>query len=243
MKSEKILVDGKEFYINSEDLENPNTEKLFLFLDSDLKEVAKTHLGRTRMILKADIEEVLKENIGGAGGAGYAVWGGGWGRSFGNPSQGGKFTGRGFGFGGSQNLGGGPNIMYTYAVKPLNTLLQQPGTPQGAERYIHVGSEVKGKILGKDKKIDGKVIAIKDDNEGNILHYLVQDLETAEKYQLDPTSIQLITHEELPAGQMMDFVGIKENEFYPRLAKNENSGKIFNRAEVNKIMEQKKRGS
>jgi hypothetical protein len=56
---------------------------------------------------------LVRENIGGAGGAGYAVYGGGWGRSFGNPSMGGRFGGRGFGFGGSQNLTGGPNLMYT----------------------------------------------------------------------------------------------------------------------------------
>ena len=157
--------------------------------------------------------KLVKENIGGAGGAGYSVWGGGWGRSFGNPSMGGRFYGRGFGFGGSSN-NGGPNIMYTYDVKPLNQLLQQPGTPQGDHRYIHTGSEINGKILGKDKEIFGKIIDIKKDEEQYILYYIVQDLETAEKFNVDPTSVELTGHEEIPNSAMMDFMRVGES-FYP----------------------------
>ena len=217
MKSEKILVQGKEYYVNSESMDDPTIQKLFLYNDAGLESVAKNAAGLTKMVLKDDIEDVLKENIGGAGGAGYAVWGGGWGRSFGNPSMGGRFTGRGFGFGGSQNLGGGPNLMYTYSVVPLNQKLQTPGTPQGDERYIHVGSEIKGKILNTDQEIEsGKIISIEEDEEGNILHYLVQDLETAEKHKVDPTSVELITHEERPEASMMDYVGAVGEDFYPR---------------------------
>ena len=79
--------------------------------------------------------KTVKENFGGAG---YAVYGGGARGGYGNS------IGRGNGFGGSSN-NGGPNIMYTYDIKPLNQLLQQPGTPQGGHRYIHPGSEVNGK--------------------------------------------------------------------------------------------------
>lgn len=215
MKSEKILVDGKEFYINAEGMKDPSIKKLFLYEDPDLSKLAKGFSGMTKMVNKDEIEEILKENIGGAGGAGYAVWGGGWGRSFGNPSMGGKFTGRGFGFGGSQNLGGGPNLMYTYSVVPLNQKLQAPGTPQGDDRYIHVGSEVKGKILDKEEEIEGKIISSKEDEDGNILYHIVQDLETAEKHKVDPTSIELITHEERPEASMMDYVGAVGEEFYP----------------------------
>ena len=225
MKAEKILVKGVEYYVNSESLEDPKIEKLFLFEDPKLDKVAKNAAGLTKMVAKSDIEEVLKENIGGAGGAGYAVWGGGWGRSFGNPSMGGKFAGRGFGFGGSNNLGGGPNLMYTYSVVPLNQLLQPPGTPQGDERYIHVGSEIEGKVLGKDQDIHGKIISIEEDEEGNVLHYLVQDLETAEKYEVDPTSVSLVTHEESPDSSLMDYVGVVTEEFYPSFASYLNEGK------------------
>lgn len=217
MKSEKILVDGKEFYINAEGMKDPSIKKLFLYEDPDLSKLAKGFSGMTKMVNKDEIEEILKENIGGAGGAGYAVWGGGWGRSFGNPSMGGKFTGRGFGFGGSQNLGGGPNLMYTYSVVPLNQKLQTPGTPQGDDRYIHVGSEVKGKILDKEEEIEGKIISTKEDEDGNILYHIVQDLETAEKHKVDPTSIELITHEERPEASMMDYVGAVGESFYPSI--------------------------
>ena len=217
MKGEKVIVKGKEYYVNSESMDDSAIQKLFLYEDPELHKVAKNAAGLTRMVDKNDLEDVLKENIGGAGGAGYAVWGGGWGRSFGNPSMGGKFTGRGFGFGGSQNLGGGPNLMYTYSVVPLNQKLQTPGTPQGDERYIHVGSEIKGKVLDGNFKIEnGKIIAIEEDEDGNILYYLVQDLETAEKHKVDPTSVELITHEERPDASMMDYVGTVGEEFYPR---------------------------
>ena len=175
--------------------------------------MAKNAAGLTKMVAKSDMEDILKENIGGSvGGAGYAVWGGSTGAfTGGGLGQ----AGRGRGFGGSQNLGGGPNLMYTYSVVPLNQLLQTPGTPQGDERYIHVGSEIKGKILGQDQDIHGKIISAVEDEEGNVLHYLVQDFETAEKHEVDPTSIELQTHEERPEVGMMDYVGTVGEQFYP----------------------------
>ena len=163
----------------------------------------------------AIVMKELRESIGGSvGGAGYAVWGGSTGAYTGGGIGG---AGRGRGFGGSNNLGGGPNLMYTYSVVPLNQLLQPKGTPQGDERYIHVGSEVQGKVLGKEEEIHGKIISIKDDGEGNILHYVVQDFETAEKHEVDPTSVSLITHEERPEASMMDYVGTVGESFYPSL--------------------------
>ena len=152
--------------------------------------------------------KLVRESIGGAGGAGYSVWGGGTGRSFGNPG------GRGFGFGSSQSSGG-PNLMYTYDIKPLNQLLQQQGTPQGNDRYIHVGTEVKGKVLGKDKEIHGKIIDIKEDAEHNIQYYTVMEFDSAEKFRVDPTSVEILSHEERPNHYMRDFT-LKE-EFYPSL--------------------------
>lgn len=174
----------------------------------DGTKVVKYSVGLTSgYIAHEDWINPVNENFGGAG---YAVYGGGNRGGYGNS------LGRGAGFGQGQS-NGGPNLMYTYTIKPLNQLLQQPGTPQGDERYIHPGSEVVGKILGKDKKIQGKVIGIKDDETGNILHYLVQDQDTAEKFQIDPTSIELINHEEIPNASMMDFIDNVEEGFYPRL--------------------------
>jgi len=214
MKSEKILIRGKEYYISTESLNDPTIKKLFVFEDQDLKKIAKDFSGMTRMIKREDIEETIKEGIGGAG---YAVWGGGSG-GYGNPSMGGRVYGRGFGFGQSSSNNGGPNLMYTYSIKPLDPILQQPATPQNNDKYIHPGSEIRGKVLGKDKEVHGKIIGIKDDADGNILYYIVQDFDTALKFHVDPTSIRLVTHEERPDSALADFVGAVGEEFYPRFS-------------------------
>lgn len=214
-KAEKIVVQGKDFYVDAEALEDPKVQKLFLFTEPSLQVPAKTVAGMTRMVRKDDIEDVLKEYAGGAGGAGYAVYGGGWGRTFGNPSMGARFYGRGFGFGNRGGSTSGPNLMYTYSIKPLDPILQQPATPQGDERYIHIGSEVTGKELNGKREIEGKIITAKEDEEGDILYYIVQDSKTAEKVKVDPTSVTLITHEEFPSGSMMDYIGPVGEEYYP----------------------------
>jgi hypothetical protein len=208
MESEKIELKGKEYYVNAQSLDNPQIKKLFLFDDPQLSKVSKDLSGMTRMVNKQDIEEKLRESVGGAG---YSVWGGGGG-SFGNPSSGGRVYGRGFGFGQGSSQSGGPNLMYTYAVKPLDPILQQKPTTQAGQRYVHAGSEIEGKVLGRDKKVHGKIIHIKKDSEGNILHYEVQELDTARKFEVDPTSITLLSQEDMPTAAMMDFVG--EN-YYP----------------------------
>jgi len=218
MKSEKITVQGKQFFVDSISMEDPNVVKLFLYEDSNLQKPAKTITGHTRMVRKEDIEEMLKVNEGGAGGAGYAVYGGGGG--FGNPSLGGRFYGRGFGFG-NRGSSTGPNLMYTYSIKPLDPILQQPATPQGDGRYIHVGNHVTGKELNGEKEVDGKIITIKEDGEGNILYYLVQDFDTAVKFKVDPTSATLISQEDRPHS-IADFMG--EEEYYPRLGNFVNEG-------------------
>jgi hypothetical protein len=174
----------------------------------DGTKVVRFQVGLTSgYIAHKDWMKNIKENFGGAG---YAVYGGGARGGYGNS------YGRGAGFGQGQS-NGGPNLMYTYDIKPLNQLLQQPATPQGDDRYIHPGSEIKGKILGKDKEIQGKVIGIQDDENGNILHYIVQDQDTAEKFNIDPTSIELINHEEIPNSSMMDIISDVKEEFYPRI--------------------------
>lgn len=83
----------------------------------------------------------------------------------------GGFAGRGFGFGGSMNLSGGPNLMYTYSVKPLSPVLQQQLTPQDDSKYIHVGSKIKGKIMNTNKDIKGSIIRIEQKKMKIITYY------------------------------------------------------------------------
>ena len=181
--SEKIIYKNEDFFVNVESLQDNSIQKIFLFTDYELQEVAKNSANMPIMVKKTDIIDNLYET-----GAGYSVYGG---------SMGKNYSGRGGGFGGSSSSGG-PNTMYTYSIVPLNTLLQQPGTSQGDERYVHVGSEIEGKVLGKDQTINGKILSIKNDKEGNILHYIVINYDDSKKYNIDPTSVSVMTHEERP---------------------------------------------
>ena len=124
----------------------------------------------------------------GGGGAGYAVWGGGWGRNFGNPSQGRSFGGRGFGFGQSSSSGGGPNIMYTYSIKPLNQILEPDPTYADVIDKIYPGVVIKAKLFNKDKYIIGQVQSVQEDGDGNISSYTIMDPDRAQPVKVDPTS-------------------------------------------------------
>lgn len=133
-------------------------------------------------------------------GAGFAVWGGG----FGNPSMGRSFYGRGFGFGSSNTAGAGSGAqsMYTYDVKPLNQTLEPPGTTDDGVQQIHIGSIIKGKVLRKKKYIIGQIKRIEKDSDNNIKYYLIMDPEEGKTVKVDPTSIFLWkpTGEEPKAG-------------------------------------------
>lgn len=219
MKSTKILYKGTPHWISTKDLENNKVEKLFVFKDPELTTLLKTYDDMVVMIRKSDIEEKLRENAGGAGGAGYAVWGGGWGRTFGNPSMGGRYTGRGFGFGSSsQNLHGGPNLMYTYDVKPLNRMLQPDPTTQDEDmEYIHVGTLVRGKELKTNNEVEGKIVHIEEDEENNVSYYEVIDEDEGLKRRLDPTTVYVLDRNdgiENDEWYKMDIVG---ESFYPLL--------------------------
>ena len=119
-------------------------------------------------------------------GAGYAVWGGGSRGGYGNPSSRGSFSGRGFGFGSSNS--GGPNVMYTYDIKPLNRTLEPFPSSEGQEPPIHIGSVIKGKILGKDEHIIGQVLEIEEDHDGNHKYIIVLHPDTNVRTKIDPTS-------------------------------------------------------
>ena len=145
----------------------------------------------------------MHESIGGAG---YSM-GSGIGRSFGNPSMRGGAGGRGIGYGGSSNLSGGPNIMYTYSVKGLDDTLQQPITTSDEELPIHNGDSINGVELGTKKKVSGKVMGVEKDSDNNIKWYTVLG-ENGVKVKVDPTTIER-TPQEIT-------VGIEES-FYPTL--------------------------
>lgn len=136
-------------------------------------------------------------------GAGYAVWGGGSRGGFGNPSQGGITGGRGFGFGSSNNSGG-PNMMYTYTIMPLNKTLEPAASDVMDEPIIHTGSVIKGTVLGKDAHVIGQVLRVEKDHDGNIKYYQVLDPETSTHVKVDPTSSYIWTPEPegmTPVGQ------------------------------------------
>lgn len=121
-------------------------------------------------------------------------------------SSGGHFSGgmsgttRG-GFGGAWNMGG-PNMMYTYEIKPLNHTLEQkpvididPNVEQ-----IYVGSKIRGTVVRSNatpekKKIVGIVHKIVQTDNGSIKYYIVQDQATQEHVKIDPLTAELIIHE------------------------------------------------
>ena len=200
----------------------------------------------------ADIVELLKKNVAkesleeAVGGAGFAVYGGGFGgRGFGNPSVpvGGRNFGRGFGFGSSQNLSGGPNLMYTYSVKPLNQYLQQSATTQDDEQYIHVGCKVKGVILNTEKEIEGQISFIEKDEDGNIKWYEILD-EKGIKQKVDPTSTYLIKTDELIDPNKTDIVSNESLIFKPKYDEDIISNmKNFSKTELQyKFIESSKNG-
>ena len=202
MNAEQIIVDNKEYYFNKDTLDDPKVIRVFLFEDPKLEHVSKNEDGLTKMVSKDRIVENINEF--GGGGAGYAVYGGGARGGFGNS--------RGGGFGQSSSNNGGANLMYTYSIKPLNQTLQQPVNLQEEGEYIHVGSEVKGKILGKNQWIEAKVLSIEEDSDNNISSFTVINPKTGKQVKLDPTSCEPLKKELSPDMVVRDIVG--EN-FYP----------------------------
>lgn len=209
--SELISYRDQKYYVNSESLADTSIEKIFLFDDMYLNFASIDISGMPKIAYKKEIDANIDEGFGGAG---YSVYGGGGG----NPTgRGGKVYGRGFGFGqGSSNIGSS-NTMYTYSIKPLDTILQQPVNTQSCKRNMHIGSEINGKILGKDKEINGKIIGIKKDIKGNIFHYIVQEFDTASLFNIDPTSVELVSHEDTPNMAGRDFVASIGENYFPSI--------------------------
>jgi len=98
------------------------------------------------------------------------------------------------GFGGAYNLGG-PNMMYTYEIKPLNRLLQPKANTRNDEEQIHIGDEVVGREVnnrGKNK-IKGTLLKIVRAENGAIKHYVILDSASSMTKKLDPTATELIS--------------------------------------------------
>jgi hypothetical protein len=135
-------------------------------------------------------------NIDESYGAGYSFTGGGGYRG----GMGGTTRG---GFGGASNLGG-PNMMYTYEIKPLNHTLEQIPSKNSSTYQtpqIQVGSRVKGKPVRSNatpdnkKEVTGYVRKIVTTDNDAIKYYVIQDEATQTYVKLEPLSISLIIAE------------------------------------------------
>jgi hypothetical protein len=185
MKAEKIKYLNRWYYVDSEDLSEPEITKLFVYKDKDLSIPVKTPSGKTLMVKKEDMEDQLKE----WGGAGFST-----GSSIFPVNRGGQMN-RG-GFGGASNLGG-PNMMYTYEIKPLTRNLQPKPTDFEVEEQIHGGNYIEGQELNKKdgKKHRGQVLEISKTEEGDVNYYLILCDETSTKIKIDPTTAILLSGE------------------------------------------------
>lgn len=98
------------------------------------------------------------------------------------------------GFGGASNLGG-PNMMYTYEIKPLNRSLQPDpiGSPELEE--IKNGNDISGYELNKRDGIlhIGPLLRTVKSENGSLMYYIILDPETATRMKLDPTTSRLIS--------------------------------------------------
>ena len=131
------------------------------------------------------VKDLLKEY----GGAGFSYGGG----SSLFPSNRGGQSNRG-GFGGASNLGG-PNMMYTYEIKPLNKTLEPEVFTGDGNEIIHTGLDISGQELNKrDNKLHvGNVLKIVKSENGTLKYYLIFNPKTATPMKIDPTTAMLIS--------------------------------------------------
>lgn len=108
-------------------------------------------------------------------------------------------TSRG-GFGGANNLGG-PNMMYTYEIKPLNhTLEQKPSDVGDQVPKVQIGSKVSGvpfrsNATPSPKRISGIIKKIVKTEDNSIKYYIIQNELTQNFVKIDPLTTSLIIHE------------------------------------------------
>lgn len=98
------------------------------------------------------------------------------------------------GFGGAANLGG-PNMMYTYEIKPLNRTLQPEASDLEEDEKISIGNDISGLELNKkdDKLHVGSVQDIIKSENGSLKYYIIIDPDTAQLMKIDPTTALLVS--------------------------------------------------
>lgn len=100
-------------------------------------------------------------------------------------------------FGGASNMGG-PNMMYTYEIKPLNhTLEQLPTIANDQVEQIQIGSRVSGNLIKSNavpqkKEVKGVVHQIITTDDGALKYYIIQDEVNQKLVKLEPLSVKLI---------------------------------------------------
>lgn len=129
----------------------------------------------------------LKKSLREYGGAGFAYNG----ASMSTSRPGGINKG---GFGGAANLGG-PNMMYTYEIKPLNRDLQPDMFSAPEVEEIKIGNDISGYQLNKRDGIlhIGPLLRIEKAPNGSLMHYIILDPETATRMKIDPTTCKLVS--------------------------------------------------
>lgn len=146
-------------------------------------------------ILSIDMYNLLKhkqpKTIREGYGAGFSFSGGSV-KGMGGTSRG--------GFGGANNLGG-PNMMYTYEIKPLNHALEQkPSDVADQVPQIQVGSNVSGIPFRSNanptpKRIKGIIKKIVKTDDNSLKYYIIQSELSQNLVKIDPLTTTLIIHE------------------------------------------------
>jgi len=135
--------------------------------------------------------KIVRESISEGYGAGFSM------SSF-KGGMGGTTRG---GFGGASNLGG-PNLMYTYEIKPLNHTLEQKPTIDANSQVeqIQIGSKIRGlpfksNATPDEKHITGMVHQIAQTNDDAIKYYVVFNQANQELVKLDPLTCKLLIYD------------------------------------------------
>lgn len=117
------------------------------------------------------------------------------------------------GFGGANNLGG-PNMMYTYEIKPLTRNLQPKPNSVSVEQKIHVGNYIEGKELNKRDDIihRGSVLRVDKTPRGDIKFYIILCDEYRIRMKIDPTTAKLVGGKPIMDRSRRDQIGGLEKD-------------------------------
>jgi len=114
--------------------------------------------------------------------------------------------------GGSSNLGGSDNTMYTYSIVPLSHNLEPKPVSDMGDSPIHIGEEIRGKqINNKGEHIfTGTIIGItKTPQSDAISYFTILDNLTKTKIKIDPNTATVVNPiEKANPGELQDEIGI-----------------------------------